>query len=450
MNISKENVDELNAIIKIRLSPEDYTDQYQDVIRKYQKNANLRGFRPGKVPIDIIKKMYGKAVLVDELNKILVNSLDKYIAENNIEIIGNPIPKADAHKEIDWDNTTEFEFLYELGLAPQFDLSFSPEESFVNYTIKVDEDLIEKYVNDLRRRYGKFSNPETSGLGDILYGDLEEVDDNSNPIENGLKNTTAIAIDLIKDEDIQKQLLGLKKEDELVFNLAKALDNTTELAAVLGITKDKAAEVNSNFKLHVKTINKVEKAELNQEFFDKIYGPSVVTDELGFRDKVKEEIVRIFDTDSERKLKADMVERMLSKFNLSLPDEFLKKWLMAANEKPLTKEQVDKEYENYAKSLRWRLIENKILKDYHLHITDDEIKEYAKKLVRNQFANYGHAGVDEEKINEVAERYLKENHEAHKIKDSIAEEKVFDLLKSNFKIETQEMPYDEFIKLLRT
>jgi trigger factor len=449
MDIKKESVDNLNAVVRIKLSPEDYKPQVDREIKKHQKNARVPGFRPGKVPEGMIRKMYGKAILADELNKVLNDTLNKYISENKLEILGNPLPKTDQN-QIDWENPSEIEFLYDLGLAPSIELNLTSSEKFDYHTIKVDEDMVEKYVSDIRRKYGKFSNPEASEEGDILYGDFLELTPEGDEKEGGIKNTSTIALDFIKDEEEKKRFLGVKTDDVITFNPSKAVDNVSELAAMLGITKEEASHVSSDFRYTVKTINRIQKAELNQELFDKVYGEGTVSSEQEFIEKVKEDIHNIFATDSNRKLKSDIVERLLNKTNIQLPDEFLKRWLSVANEKPITQEEINSEYENYARGLRWRLIENKIIKDNNIEITPDELREYARQIIRNQFAQYGHMNIDEETLNNMLARYMSKEEQVRKMYEELADRKVFEFLKSTFTLVPKEAPYDEFIKLVST
>ena len=314
----------------------------------------------------------------------------------------------------------------------------------------VDEQLMEKYVSDIRRRYGKFSNPETAGENDILYGEFVELNDDGTEKEGGVKTTTTLAIDLIKDNATKAKFTGLKKDDSVTFNPVKALDNSTEVSAMLGITKEAAEQLKADFEFTVNSVNHIEKAELNQEFFDKLFGEDNVHSEDEFNERVKEDIAKNFTADSDRKLQNDMVLRLLEKQNLELPEAFLKRWLMAANEKPLTDEQLEKEFPEYAKGLKWRLIENHIIKENGLQVNPEEAKAYVHDMIRSQFAQYGQANMDEETLKSLTANYLKKEEQARKVYENISSRKVFDTLKATFTLNNKAVAYDEFVKAVNT
>jgi trigger factor len=444
MNISKENVDALNAVVKIKLTPDDYKKNVDKEIKKHQKNARVPGFRPGMVPEGMIRKMYGKAILAEELNKVLNDSLYTYLNENKIEILGNPLPK-DDNNAIDIENASEFEFLYELGIAPEVNVEVTGKESFDYYTVKVDDTMLEKHVTDIRRRYGKFSNPEVSEVSDILYGEFQELNADGTVKEDGIKTTSTLAIELVKNKAAQSKFVGVKKDDTVTFSLTKDIENVSEISAMLGIDKERASSLTSDFNFTVTSINRIEKAELNQDLFDKLYGAGVVNSEQEFYDRAKEDISSMFNADADRKLKFDIVERLLAKANLSLPDQFLKRWIKAANEKEISEEEISKEYDAYAKGLKWRLIENKLIKDNNIQITADEVKEYARNLFRNQFAQYGQ-GIDEAMLDSMVTRYLGKEEQVKKLYENLADQKTFDFLKSSVNLKKIEVDYDEFVK----
>lgn len=448
MDISKEKIDELNAVVKIRLTPEDYKEKVDREIRKHQRNAKVPGFRPGKVPEGMIRKMYGKAILAEELNKLLNDSIYKYLNENKIEILGNPLPKVE-NNNIDFENPNSFEFLYELGLAPAVNPNLDASSTFDYYQIEVNEELLDKYVSDIRRKYGKFSNPETASAGDILYGEFQELNADGSVKEDGIKNTATLSLDFIKEAERQK-FIGKAKDEQVVFNPATAIDNLTELASMLGIKKEEAENIKSDFRYTIQTVNRIEKAELNQEFFDKIYGTGIVNSEAEFFEKVKEDIVNIFRVDADRKLKFDIVEKLLQQTSIQLPDEFLKRWLQAANEKPITPEQISAEYDSYAKGLRWRLIENQIIKEKGIEINPDELKDYTRGFIRSQFAQYGQMNFDDNMVEDMVKRYMSKEEQVRKMYESLADQKVFEWLKSTFTLKNKTLPYDDFIKAVST
>ncbi|HLC83741.1 MAG TPA: trigger factor [Bacteroidia bacterium] len=444
MNIIQENIDELNAVLKVKVVANDYLPKVETALKDYQKKASIPGFRPGKVPTGMIKKMYGKSIMVDEINKLLNDSLYKYLHENKIEVLGNPLPKADS--VIDWDNQQEFEFLYEMGLAPKFNVDLSPKDKFTYQTVKVDESLVNKYVTDIAKRYGKVENVEISEETDLLNGDFVELDATGEILPGGIFKTGSLFLDRVKDEATKKALIGLKKEDKVVVDAQKLSENAADLAALLGIDKEKAESLNCKLQFTVKGVSRLAAAEINQEFFSKIYGEGNVTTEEEFREKIKGELAGMFVNDSERKFYNEVVEYLMNKINFNLPTEFLKRWIVAANDKPVTFEQVDAEFENYSKGLKWQLIENKIIKENDLQVTNEEVVEYTKELILQQFAQMGQGPMGDEELNQTAQRVLSNQEEAKKLYEKLYGQKVMTLFKTKFTLENKEVAYDDFFK----
>lgn len=444
MNITQENIDELNAVLKVKVVANDYLPKVETALRDYQKKASIPGFRPGKVPTGMIKKMYGKSIMVDEINKLLNDSLYAYLNENKIEVLGNPLPKADS--VIDWDNQQDFEFLYEMGLAPKFTVDLSPKDKFTYQTVKIDDELVNKYVTDIAKRYGKVEAVEAAGEGDLLNGDFVELDIDGGILAGGIFKTGSLFMDRVKDEATKKSLLGLKKDDKVVLDAQKIAENATDLATVLGVDKAQAELLTSKLQFTVKGVSRLAAAEINQEFFDKIYGPGTITTEEEFRLKIKDELGAMFVNDSERKFYNDVVEHLMSKINFNLPTEFLKRWIVAANDKPVTLEQVDSEFDGYSKGLKWQLIENKIIKDNNLQVTNEEVVEHTKELIQQQFAQMGQGDMGDDELNQTVQRVLSNQEEAKKLYEKLYGQKVMTLFKTKFTLENKELAYDDFFK----
>ncbi len=446
MNISKEQIDDLNAVVKIELKPEDYQGRVNDVIKNYQRSVSVPGFRPGKVPAGIIKKMYGKAVLVEELNKILSESLGKYIYDTKLEVIGSPLPKK-SDKEQVFEDGASFEFLYELGIAPKFSVSL-PKEKFPYYVIQVDDKMIENDINDVRRRYGKFSNPEISEPHHILYGEFAELDGASSPKENGVKTTTSLSLELIRNDEKRKPFIGLKKGDTVRFNPMDTYGNDIEVRAMLKLEKESEA-VGSDYNFTVSTINQIDKAELNQELFDKLYGEGNVKNEQEFRDKIRESISSYFERESDRKLRKDIKNHLLENVSVPLPDDFLKRMLKANSEKAIDEETFQHEYYHLSEDLRWNLIQNKIGEAHQISVSEDEIKELARQVMRQEFAQYGYYDLEPERLEEMTQRYLQQEGTFEKLERNLKESKVFDQIKKEISLDRIELPYDNFVAKLQ-
>ncbi|HEY8929944.1 MAG TPA: trigger factor [Mucilaginibacter sp.] len=443
MNISQEKIDNLNAVVKININPEDYQPRVDKAIKEQAKKARIPGFRPGMVPPAHIKKMYGKSILVDEINNLLSDSLNKYIEDEKLEVLGQPLPKMDDEKEYNWDFADNFEFNYEVGLAPDFSVEFSSKDKLTQYNIKVDDETLAARIKNIRRSYGKMTNPDVSADDDVLYSDLAQLSPDGSVFEGGISNTASVRLDLIKDEKIKKSLIGLKKGDEKVIDLQKAYGNDEpKIAALLKIDEDAAADLKSDFRLTVKNINRLEEGDLNQEFFDKLFGAGKVTTEEEFKTKITEEIEAMMVQDSERKLQQDILDFGLSKVQFNLPDEFLKRWLKVTNEK-LTDEELAAGYDDFAKNLKWTLIENKVMNANDLKIEYEDVFQLAKARLGQQFTMYGQP-LDEEQLGQYAVQYLQNKENANKIFEEVKALKVFDYIRNVVTLEPKEITYSEF------
>ncbi len=445
MNITQEKIDDLNAILKVKVVADDYLPKVETALKNYQKKATIPGFRPGKVPTGVIKKMYGKSVLVDEVNKLLSDSLYKYINENQIEILGNPLPKAEAENAIDWENQKDFEFMYEMGLAPKFNIQLSSKDKFEYKTVKVDADLVNKYISDIAKRYGKVEPVELSKEGDLLNGDFVELDATGEILPGGIFKTSSVFIDRLAD-DAKKSFINLETNDKVVVDAKSLSSNMVDLANMLGIEKEAAETLTCKVQFTAKGISRLGEAEINQELFDKIYGSGTVTSKEEFEAKIREELTAMFENDSERKFYNDVVDFLMQKINFELPNEFLKRWIVAVNEKPVSPEQVEAEYDQYSKGLKWQLIENKIIKDNEIKVSKEEVMAHTKELILQQFGKMGQAPMDDLELTKTAERVLTNEEEAKKLFEKLYGQKVMNLFKTKFTLENKELAYDDFFK----
>lgn len=447
MNITQEKIDNLNSVLKVSIKPEDYQERVEKAIKSHAKKVKLPGFRPGMVPPAHIKKMYGKSILVEEINSLLSDSLNNYITDNKLEILGQPLPKADEDQQPNWDYNDEFEFNYELGLAPQFDLDFSSKDQLPLYEVKLDEKALEAKISNLRKSYGKMTNPDVSAEDDVIYGEFKQLDTSGNVFEEGISNTGSLRIDLVKDAKIKKSLIGLKKEDAVQLDLQKAFDKDAHrISHILNISEEDAADLKSNFQLTVKNINRLEEADLDQEFFDKLYGAGKISSEEEFRGEVRKEQEALMEQHAEQKLQNDLFKFALDKVNFDLPDEFLKRWLKATNEN-LAPEELEKGYEDFAKNLKWTLIENKIVKDNNIEIKYEDIFETAKKRLDAQFRMYSPQPVAEEQLAQYTVQFLQNKENANRIIEEVKANKVFDYLKTVITLDKQEIEYEKFMEL---
>ena len=443
MNISQEKIDSLNAVVTINIKPEDYQPRVEKAIKDHAKKAKIPGFRPGMVPPAHIKKMYGKSILVDEVNNLLSDTLNNYINEQQLEVLGQPLPKADD-KQYNWDFADDFEFNYEVGLAPAFEVDFSSKDKVTQYVIKADKETLEARIKNIRKSYGKMTNPDVSADGDVLYAELVQLSPDGSVFDGGVSNTTSVRLDQVQDEKIKKSLIGLKKDDEVTLDIQKAYNNdATRIAAILKVDDETAAGLESNFRLTVKNVNRLEESDLNQEFFDKLFGEGTVTTEDEFRAKITEEVEAMFAQDAERKLQNDLYKLAVEKATFQLPDEFLKRWLKATNEK-LTEEELTGGYEDFAKNLKWTLVENKIIKDNKIEIKYEEVFAAAKQRLDAQFRMYSPQPLSEEQLGQYTVQYLQNRDEANKIFEEVKAVKALDYLKSVVTLENKEVDAKDF------
>lgn len=447
MNITQEKVDDLNALLKITLAPEDYTPRVEKALKEQAKKANLPGFRKGMVPVAHIKRMYGKSILVEEINNMLNDTLSKYLTDNKVEILGQPLPVMDDSKEFKWDNTDEFEFAYELGLAPKVDVEISSKHKFVQYNVKADEETLAARIKNIRKSYGKMTNPEVSAEGDVLYAELTQLSPDGAVFEGGISSTGSVRLDLITDKKILKTLVGLKKDDVVELDLQKAFDNNeTVIAKLLNIEEADAKDLKSKFKVTVKNVNRLEESDLNQEFFDKLFGADVVTDEAGFRTKITEEIEAMFKQDADRKLQNDIYAQLTEETKMQLPDAFLRKWLKATNEK-LTDEELEQGYADFAKNLKWTLIENKIITDNDIKIDYKDVFETAKQRLDAQFRMYSPQALPEDQLAQYTANFLQEKENANRIFEEVKALKVFEYIQSTATLDQKDIEYNKFVEL---
>ena len=447
MNITKENIDDLNAVLKIKIEKTDYEDKVETVLKDYRKKATIKGFRPGMVPIGLIKKMYGKAVQIDEINKIVTENIQKYITDEKLEILGDPLPKVDEQNKIDFDTQQDFTFSFELGLTPVFELKLSKKNKINQYDIIVDEKMRSQYLENYTRRYGELKKSEQIEEKDVVKGRIEAIDENGNVIPEGPSvEETSLGIDIIKDEKIKKEFIGKNIHDTIDFDLKKAFPNDTEIAGILHKKKEEVADLGANYRFTVNEISRFYPAELGKELFDKIFGEGVINSEEEFMKKIEEEIVANLKRESDFKLMMDIKNMTMEKTDFQLPEEFLKKWLLRVNEKS-TAEQIEKEFDSFRKDLKWQLIRNKVARDNEVKISEEELQKEAENITRYQFQQYGLFYTTDEQIANYAKETLKRDEDAKRIADKILDEKVILLIKELVKLEDKSVTTEEFNKL---
>lgn len=447
MIVTRENVDALNATLKVQVKPEDYKDKVKAILEKQRKEAKIKGFRPGHVPMSLIEKQFGKSALADVLNNIVNDSLYNYINENKIEILGNPIPSETTEVQGDFNNPADFEFTYDIGLSPEVEVKVDGRSKYEYVKVKVDEELINKQIDDLRRRYGKLVAAENTEDKDLVLAQFVELNEDNSIKEGGIMHSSTISMEFVEDKKVKKELTGKKVGDKLTVDPLKVSRGGKDTAAMLGIKEEELANIGKNFQITINEIKRMELAELNQELFDRLFGADTVKTEEDLREKVKNDLSEMFVNDSDKLLTRSIFDDLLEKTKLELPNEFLKRWIRMSNEKPITPEQIDAEYDGYAQSLKWQLIQNTIFKKNDLKIEQEEVVSYTKELLKNNFAQYGMPTPEDKELTETAMGLLSKKEESNRIVEMLADKKLTDYFKNTVKLKEKELEYDKFVEL---
>jgi trigger factor len=449
MNITRENIDELNAILKVKVEKVDYTEQVEKVLRDYRKKANIKGFRPGMAPMGIVKKMYGKAVLLDEVNKIVSDNLTKHLVDEKLDILGEPLPSIHAKSDLDFENKDDFEFAFDIAFQPAFELKLSKRDKLTFYEIKVDDEMIQQTIDNHKSRYGNTVEADMVEEKDLVKGKFEQLNQEGNALEGGLVTEDSLfAVDKIEAENIRALVIGAKKDDIIDFEIKKAFSNNADLASMLRIEKEVAEQLEGTFRFTVQSISRHQMAELNQELFDNVYGAGTVSSEEEYKAKIVDEIKESFISSSDYKLMLDAKEKLVKKVDLTLPDAFLKRWLVAAN-KELTEETVEKDYPLMQNDLVWQLIKNRLIEEQSFKIEENDLLDFAKKSVLMQFQQYGLMEIPDEQLEAYAKQTLTNEDERRKMVDRIFEQKILEYLKETTKIEPKEVSMKEFEELFK-
>ncbi len=448
MQVKKESIDDLNAMIRIQVEKSDYDPQVTAKLKDHKKQANMPGFRPGMVPMGMIRRMYYKPVLLEEINKIVSESLTKFIEEEKLNILGEPLPSKEQQKEIDFENQENFEFVFDIAIAPEIEVDISEKDKLPYYVIDADKDLIDKHADSYTGQYGEMISGEEVEEEDVIKANLSQLTPEGELIEGGISVEDAtLSMKVIKDEEIKKQLTGSKVGEVMQIDLKKAYPNETELSQILGIEKEKIETESMLFQLTINEITRWKKAEVNQEFFDKAFGEGEVNSEEEFRNRLKEEIEKAYAQNSDYKLFLDTKAKMLDKVKAELPEDFVKRWLLETNKGKLTNEELEKDFDKIKDDLKWQLIQDALIKKFDLKVEPQEVEDLAKQQVLMQFRQYGMANVPEEHLNNYAGEMLKKDQERRRLYEQKFQEKITHLVKETVKLDEKKVKEEEFTKL---
>lgn len=447
MNIVRKDLDQTNAIVTLSIEKADYAEQVEKTLRDYRKKANIPGFRPGMVPVSLVKKMYGKAIMAEEVNKLVSDNLFKYIQDNNLNILGEPLPNETEQKPIDFDEQEDFEFVFDLGIAPELEVSLSKKDKVTFYNISVSDEMIDNQVKSYTGRYGKYIQEETVDEKDMIKGEILE-------LSNGKVNETGIKVQdatltpaYMKDDAIKAQFVGAKKGDVIVFNPSKAFEEESEIASLLKISKDEVKNIASDFQIKIESITRYHESEINQALFDKVYGEGVVSTVEEFRNKIKENIQENTASDSDYKFGMDAKKMLVAKYDdLVFPDAFLKRWVLATNDN-ISTETLDNDFPKMIEDLKWHLVKDKLAKSFDVKVEMEDVQEFAKKMAKAQFAQYGMIGMEDAIIENYAKDMLKKEETVKSVVERVLEQKIFAAIKESVELKPQEISVEEFNKM---
>jgi trigger factor len=436
MNITRENSDALNAVVKVEITKDDYSDKVEKVLSDYRKSANIPGFRKGHVPMSLVKKQYGKAVLVDEVNKLLQDAISKYLVEEKLDVLGNPLPK--PQDDLDWD-ADAFSFEFELGLAPEFDVKLKGKKAITHYNIVADDKMINDQVEHLQKQYGKLI-PQ-----DEVAEDSEITGKFSNE-EEGIENVATFTLDKIKGKTNTKKFVGAKVGDVISLKTKGLFNDDHDLMTYLKVSHDDAHGLDVEVNFEVSEINNRELADLDQDLFDKLFGEGKVTTVTELKERIKTDSEKQFAQQSDQKLLNDVTEYLIESTKFDLPAEFLQKWMQTSGEEPMDEEQAKSEYEKSEKGIRYQLIEGKLIQDHNLQVQFDELKSYAMDMIKGQMAQFGQMNPSEKELEDIAARILSNQDEVKRLSEQLMSQKLLNLYKTEANLKAKEITYNDFVK----
>ena len=436
MNITRENIDALNAVVKVDIAKEDYSDKVEKILSDYRKSANTPGFRKGHVPMGMVKNQYGKAVLVDEVNKLLQDALNKYLTEEKLDVLGNPLPK--PQDDLDWDSEN-FSFEFELGLAPEFEVDLKSKKAITHYNIVANDKMLDDQVEHIRKQYGKIVSQSQVEKDSEITGVFENE-------EEGINNSATITLDKFKGKTTEKQFIGAKVGDVITLKTKNLFNDEHDLMNFLKVSHDDAHGLDVEVNFTINEINKRELADLDQELFDKLFGKGEVTSVTELKEKIKTDSEKQFAQQGDQKLLNDVTEYLIKNTKFELPASFLQKWMQTAGEEDMDADQAKEEYEKSEKSMRYQLIEGKLIEKHNLQVTFDDLKEHSKGMIKAQMAQFGQMDPSDEELDNIASRILSNKEEVKRLSEQLMSQKLLNLYKTEANLKTKEITYDDFVK----
>jgi len=439
MNVIEEKIDDLNSIVRITVESKDYSEKIEKALKKYRKDASMPGFRPGKTPMSLIKKKYAKGLLADELNTLVNQKLQDHIRENKINILGQPLPKVDEQVKGDFSNPTDFTFSYELGIAPEFDVKLSKKNKYDYLKVDVSKEMLDKEIDNLARRYGKLVSADKVGEKDMIIGEFTQKD-------GEIKNNSTISLEFIEDAKVKETFIEKKVGDVLEVNPKDVSKDSKDMAAMLAIAEEEAEVLDSKFDFKITDMKNMVPCAVDQELFDKLFGEGNIKSEEELRNKIKTDLDNMFGNDSDKLFSNNITNDLIAKAKFDLPEAFLKRWIQTSNKEEISIEQVEADFDNYRDSLKWQLIQNKIIKDNDIKVETAEVIGYTRNLLISQYAQYGMPAPEEKELEEQAKNVLSNQDEANKIYDNLYSKKMMLFFKETVSIKEKEMSYEKFME----
>ncbi len=436
MNISRENIDELNAVVKVDIEKKDYESKVDKILKSYRKTANIPGFRKGHVPMGLIKKQYGKAVLVDEVNKLLQENLNKYLTEEKLDVLGNPLPK--EKKDFSWEEE-DYSFEFELGLAPEFEVNLDTKEPITHYKIVADDKTIDHQIEHIRQQFGKIKTKEEVEEKDRIAGTFINE-------EEGIENDSTLSLEDVKGKRNLNKFIGSKVGDTLNLKTKNLFENEQDLTRHLDIDTEKATGLDIEVQFKINEINEQELAEVNEDLFEKVFGKDEIKTEEEFRERIKKDAEQQFQQQSDQQLLNDVTETLIEETDFDLPHAFLQKWIQVSGEEELNEEEAKEEYEKSEKGLRFQLIESQLMKAEDITVAFEDVLEIAKDRIRMQMAQFGQMDPADEQVEDIAKRVLANEEEAKNLSDQVKNQKLLKLYKEKVNLKEKETNYDDFIE----
>ena len=435
MKITLNKKNKLTGIITIEIKKDDYEQNVNDVLKRYSKTAKIPGFRKGFVPIGLVKKQYGNAVKVDEINKLLDSSLKKYIQDEKLDILGGPIPHMD--NDINWDSEI-INFDFEIGYTPEFKINLKPKKPILKYEVKADKKMVDGQIKNIQSQYGKLiSKPKVENNSEITA--------NFNCTTDEINNSSMFKTEGLKPSFL-KRIIGLKVGNELTEIGSKIFKENYELSRNLKIELEKAKNFKSEVSIKIEEINEREMADLDQDLFDKVFGKNSVKSVTEMKNKLSEDFVKQFQNQVDQKLMNDTIEYLIESTKINLPSEFLIKWMKLSSENKISIDEAKSEYEKSEKGMKYQLIESKIIIDNDLQVNFEDLKSFTTDLIKNQMLQYGQAIPDEKEVDGIVARVMSNKDEIKRLTEQLTSTRILNFFKDNFNYKTKKVSYDEYIK----